>query len=150
MHISNSFFLRIFQVINQAIFEASKTPDKNTFVEIMEKVKPAMPYAYAHFAKVDPLLRTHHASSQTTSEGDQSTTNLVEGNIQWLSEEVSIWVGVISPALRTTSVAATDSMTCWLHICSGLMFCGLSSYGFFPPFFLVIFLGTFVQCPKLA
>jgi len=36
VHISNSLFLRIFQVINQAIFEASKTPDKNTFVKIME------------------------------------------------------------------------------------------------------------------
>jgi len=136
VHISNSLFLRIFQVINQAIFEASKTPDKNTFVKIMEeKVKPAMPHAYAHFAKVDPQLWTHHASSQTTRVGDQSTTNLVESNIQWLSEEVSIWVCVIPPALRTTAVAWTDSMTCWLHIFSGLMFFGLASFDLFPLLF---------------
>ena len=68
--------------MNQAFFEASKTPDKNTFVKIMEeKVKPAMPHAYAHFAKVDLQLWTNHASSQTTRVGDQSTTNLVESNI---------------------------------------------------------------------
>ena len=119
----------MFQVINQAIFEASKTPDKNMFVKIMEEVKPAMPHAYAHFAKVDPQLWTLQASSQTTRVGDQSTTNLVESNIQWLSEEVSIWVCVISLALRTTAVASTDSMTCWLHIYSDLMFFGLASFG---------------------
>ena len=70
-----------------------------------QKVKPAMPHVYAHLAKMDPQLWTHHAPSQTTRVGDQSTTNLVESNIQWLSEEVSIGVCVISPALRTTEVA---------------------------------------------
>lgn len=80
-------------MVNTAIFEASKTPNRNTFLKIMEeRVKPAMPHAYDHFAKVDPRLWTHHASSQTTRVGDQSTTNLVESNMQWLSDDVSMWV----------------------------------------------------------
>ena len=93
MNVSNSLLLFIFQVVNQAIFDASKTPNRATFVKIMEeKVKPAMPHAYDHFAKVDAKLWTHHASSQTTRVGDQSTTNLVESNMQWLSDEVSVCV----------------------------------------------------------
>ncbi|CAN0350255.1 unnamed protein product [Pylaiella littoralis] len=76
--------------VTLALFEASKTPHSTTFNKIMEEtVLSEMPHAYQHFMKLDKALWTHHASCQTTRVADQSTTNLAESNMQWLSADVS-------------------------------------------------------------
>lgn len=96
------------QGVTLVIFDASKTPNKTTFDKIVEeRIKPSMPHAYDHFMKLDRALWTHHASSQTTGVADQSTTNLVESNMQWLTADVSVRtcysLGLPSTAHSSTS-----------------------------------------------
>ena len=76
-------------MVTQAIFEASKCPAESIFLSIMQKrVLPFAPEAYEYFMKQDRAHRAHYASSQSTRVADQSTTNFVESNVQWLTAAV--------------------------------------------------------------